>query len=95
MRGKIQPVLDQSEHWKTGETLRKLEFINFVSVLYVPPNLRWKKVMLAKSNLLEVRFNPRKVGFTNHLTDSSLLDVFYVDDTTNERMCGGYGAESE
>ena len=37
-----------------------------------------KKIILVKSNLREVRFNPHIVRFTNHISDSSLLDISFL-----------------
>ena len=37
-----------------------------------------KKIILVKSNVREVRFNPHRVRFTNHISDSSLLDISFL-----------------
>ena len=42
-------------------------------------------MILVKSSLnLAVRFNPREVRFTSHLSDSSLLDIY---------VCCNYGQQ--
>ena len=66
---------------KTG-ILKFYEFCFQVSRCSVQSEVK-KIIIIVKSSLIEVRFNPCKMRFTTHLSNSSPLDISFCDVSCN------------